>query len=158
YKENICQQFYSVIIYYSKTSSFNNVLHHLILSFDYNDECWINDTEAFNIVKNALYLSSLNNGKDCIAEYQFVYSLHRDSSNIHLHIVINSVCPFNGKMLNVNKTFIANFTFYLKMLINDSKLNKRNEYLKKPPIDKDYDYVYDIVMNKQNAVITVVYE
>lgn len=156
YKANIIQQFKNTITYYNKTSSASCVLHHFVLSFCFMDECFINKEDALNIMRTALLLLSFNN--DHIENYQYIYSLHQDSSNIHIHLVINSICPFTGRMINVNKTFIQTLQYNIALILNSIKREKKTLNDKKRYLDNGYYYEDDILNNNKPATVTVVYE
>lgn len=156
FKTNIIQQINTVITYYNKTSSASNVLHHIIISFDYMNECYISKTDALNIVQKALSILSYNNEHIC--NYQYILSLHQDSFNYHIHLIINSVCPFTGKMLNVNKTLLYTLQTNLELSMNILKREKKSFNDKKHYPDKEYYYENDILNNNKPATVTIVYE
>lgn len=156
YKANIIQQFKNIITYYNKTSSASCVLHHIIISFDYMEECYVDKADALNIMNTALLLLSFNN--DHISNYQYLYSLHQDSSNIHIHLVINSICPLTGRMINVNKTFIQTLQYNIALILNRIKREHKELYLKNPFPDDQYYCQNDILTSNKPAVVTVVYD
>lgn len=80
--------------------------HHFVVSFPSN--MCITSEEALSFTANLLKKFSL------FKDFQMVLACHLDTSNIHVHIVVNSVNKVNGKKFHISREETQEILSYLK--------------------------------------------
>ncbi len=104
--QGIIDQFYAVRLVYHKGETIQG--RHFVLSFS-EEYDRVTALQANYIAQRICY--------DIGDEYQIIYAVHEDSTNLHVHFFINATSLYNGKMLNFGKQTVREIQNITKLIL-----------------------------------------
>lgn len=115
----VYEQMMNTTMFYGK--DYGQLLHHFQINFDsQNTESWITPEIAYEIAKKLCSLYPLNG-------YQTFFGIHTNRpSHLHIHIIVNSVNPYDGSKLPDKREFYEKLRKKITQILNEINPNTKN--------------------------------